>query len=193
LAAAVPRADHDHLVSAMPLVVAGLLVVAAWLELSTPTAIALGSIVVMILVATLVSVAVTARHEVRRRDLPHLRLLPVRRQSGTWPDETETLRSVAGDDVFILRRDAPFFYLAGQIRNPTPYDYPLAPTFGPDGQAEVITEIASGAVRWICYPGPAGGPLAPAELERFMEGLSSIASTPVGSLYDASQKALGGC
>ncbi|GMQ86399.1 MAG: hypothetical protein BMS9Abin07_1976 [Acidimicrobiia bacterium] len=183
LLVAFPRADYNHLVAAMPLVLAGLSLIAMWSGLSMAGVTVAGAVVAVVLVAGLLTAALAPRYTEFRRDLAHLKLLPVPRQRGTWPDDTAALRAVAGDEVFVLRPDASFFYLAGRLRNPTPYDYPLASTFGPHGQERVAAEIVSGAVRWVCQPGPIGGPLAPVRLEQLIAGMTPVADTPVGSLY----------
>jgi hypothetical protein len=120
-----------------------------------------------------------------RRDLPRLRLLPVMMQGLVWPDDTESVVRTAGNEVFVLRRDAPYFYLSGRLENPTPYDYPLATTFGPHGQATIAAAINTGRLRWVCYPGPFGGRLAPTQLEELMGDRTPVTSTALGGLYDS--------
>jgi hypothetical protein len=182
---AFPRADFYHLVGTTPLVVLGATLVLASAAIPAAAIALVGLALVLVLIAG-GWIATRALHEVEfRRDLPHLRLLPVLRQGGVWPDDTEDLRAVTDEEVFLVRPDAQYFYLAGRVRNPTPYDYPLASTFGPDGQRRVVEAIRSGAVRWVCYPGPMRGPLAPVEIEQTLAAMTPVVQTPVGDLYTA--------
>ena len=192
LATAFPRADYHHQVAAMPLVLLGMLLLVA--RIAPPDAALAAAAVVLgvVLAATLAASVSLARRSSVRRDLPRLRLLPVTRQGTVWPDETEAVRETAGNEVFVLRSEAPFFYLAGQLENPTPYDYPLASTFGPHGQAALAEAITSGAVRWVCYAGPFTGPLAPTELEELMVVMTPVEQTPIGGLYETAVNAAAG-
>ncbi len=185
LAVAFPRADHAHRVAAMPLVLLGMVLVISWIN--PPFAVLAAATVILggILAATLAASVMVTRRLMVRRDLPRLRLLPVTKHRNAWPDDTEAVREVAGDEVFLLRPDASFFYLAGQLENPTPYDFPLASTFGPHGQDAIAAAISSGGVRWVCYPGPYGGPLAPTRLEQLIDAKAPVSQTPIGGLYNS--------
>ena len=185
LAVAFPRADHAHQVAAMPLVLLGMLPIVAWI--TPPTAVLAGVAVVLggVLAATLAASVLVVRSAMVRRDLPRLRLLPVMMQGLVWPDDTESVVRTAGNEVFVLRPDAPYFYLSGRLENPTPYDYPLVVTFGPHGQATIAAAINTGGLRWVCYPGPSGGRLAPTQLERKMDQRAPIEQTSIGGLYDS--------
>ena len=62
---------------------------------------------------------------------------------------------------------AGFYYLSAGIRNPTPFDYPLATAFGVNGEQAVITAIAEGRITHVCWqywPWV----LRPASLEEFV-------------------------
>lgn len=119
------------------------------------------------------------------QDLPHLRWTPVPRTDAAHaPTAGAMLRSITGGSVFLLRPDAAVWYLAGDLRNPTPYDYPYASVFGPDGQRETVDAIRRGAVAWVCLPRPIAGPLAPVELQDFvLDEMTLVAETPAGGLY----------
>lgn len=175
LASALFRADLPHVQSVLPL---ALLAVA----LTTPLVeqrwgVDLGPALGVALVgAGLIGAAVPAEAEWRRRraivehdPVPHLHGLPV--PSRLAPDlaaGARALREATGGDVFVLRPDAGFWYVAGDLENPTPFDYPLASTFGPHGQQDVVDAIAAGRVRWVCFPGPTDGGLRPALLETYV-------------------------
>jgi hypothetical protein len=181
LAGVYPRADRSHVVAAIPAVVAGCGLAAA----SAPTQawLVAGVVALVTLIAGVAGRVAMTRRQTIRRDLPRLRLLPVPHPVGAWPDETGQVRSAADDRVMVLRPDAALFYLAGGLENPTPYDYPYASTFGRHGQAEVIQQIRSGRVPWVCRSMPADDPLAPRELMAFVnDHMTEAAATPIGSL-----------
>lgn len=95
-----------------------------------------------------------------------------------------TIRDMTGGAVFLLRPDAAVWYLVSDIRNPTPFDYPLASAFGPRGQAEVIESIASGSVVWCCLQPANFGALTPHALETYVrEAMDCVATTALGALY----------
>jgi hypothetical protein len=64
---------------------------------------------------------------------------------------SDRIREAAhGQPLFLLVGDAPLWYLGSGVTNPTRFDYPLASTFGRDGQAEVIESIRNGRVQRVC-------------------------------------------
>ena len=71
---------------------------------------------------------------------------PWTRQRG----ELEALRGSTRGDVFIVRSDASYFYLAGDLENPTPYDFAVRSDFGVNGERGVVKAIARGHPRWVC-------------------------------------------
>jgi hypothetical protein len=64
----------------------------------------------------------------------------------------EEIRRNVGPDrkVMILRLDAGFYYLAGDLRNPTRYHYPDAFEFGEDGLAAVRRGLRNQTIRFTC-------------------------------------------
>lgn len=95
------------------------------------------------------------------------------------------LAEVTGPRVFLLRADAALMYLVTDLRNPTPYDYPLASVFGPHGQCEVIAALASGRIRYCCWAPILGGPLTPTELEATVAALPVVATGEFGTVVSA--------
>ncbi len=70
------------------------------------------------------------------------------------------IRTVAGDRVFLVSWYAPAAYASGGLQNPTRYNYPLASAFPTSAQQQVISQISTGSIPWVCIA-DIGGPLAP--------------------------------
>jgi hypothetical protein len=118
------------------------------------------------------------------REVPHLRGLPVVRRTGLTSGELAELRERTEGRAFVLRPDAALWYLAADLRNPTPYDYPYASTFGPAGQGETIDAIRAGDVRWVCWPTVITGRLAPVELQDFIGSqMELVGPSAAGTLF----------
>lgn len=93
-----------------------------------------------------------------------------------YPEYVEEVRSRAerlkqytgGEPTFILNPSAAFYYLLTGMKNPTPYDFPLAGAFGRDGQAEIIENIQQGHIHYVCISPLGSDELAPVQLERYV-------------------------
>lgn len=196
LAGAFPRADLPHVQGLFPTALLAVLITwraaVAGLDWSPPPAAgwAVGAVLAAWTAVALV-VSLDTVHRVPAQgsgvdyELPHLRGVPVRRWGpGTGPRHGDALRTVTGGSVFLLRPDAAWWYLAAGLTNPTPYDYPYASVFGPDGQAQTIAAILRGDVRWVCLASPMEGRLAPVELQAFVQGsMEPVAETVAGVVY----------
>ncbi len=185
LAALWPRADGVHVRSSLPLWTAPAAVAADRLSPSLGVAWA-----ALVGVAGLVA-AVVAVVERRRTRLPDAAGTPFAGVN-PWPWDLEEvlaggeeLRGPTAGTVFLLRPDAAVWYLATGLRNPTPYDYPLASPFGPDGQRTLALNLGSGRVRFCCWKPAEAGALTPAELEAYVARLPVVATTRAGSLVSA--------
>jgi hypothetical protein len=176
LAACYPRYSHTHVLAVAPPVAMGV-----WLSLGITGAMATTALIIGCgcLVASLAGSVVSLAEEDVRWDVPGMRLLPVKRVSGVWPDATQDLVDTVGSEVFLLHPYASAFYLSGSLYNPTPYDYPMASTFGPDGQTEVIDSIRNGRIRWVCHQ-PMRGPSTPVDLQDFVSSLAAVAECGLG-------------
>jgi hypothetical protein len=191
LAGLVPRADAPHVQAAVP--VAVLAVFSSALAGPAPPAslVALAGIIAVpaTLVALVLSIDTVHRipfaPDQVDREVPHFRRLPVaRRVPGRSPSDGHELRAQTDGRVFLLRPDAAFWYLAGDLRNPTPFDYPYASVFGPRGQTDVVRDIERGAIRWVCLAEPMVGRLAPDELQSFVSSsMDAVTDTAAGTLY----------
>src|SRR5439155_21214513 len=74
-------------------------------------------------------------------------------------DDVRSLRALTGGSVFIVRSDAAFYYLAGALRNPTPYDFAARRDFGRGGERGVFDLLEHDRVRFACVPDD--GPVPP--------------------------------
>ncbi|MDH3731460.1 MAG: hypothetical protein OES13_10135 [Acidimicrobiia bacterium] len=177
-----PRCDAPHVAAATGLALPGLWLVAeaaGILDGASPTAAAVLSAA---LVAGLAGVVSRSRRATLRRDVPRCKGLPVSRHRGVWPDQTDDLRAKTGGTVMVLHDAASFFYLSGSLINPTPYDYPYASTFGPNGQATTIEGITSGRIGAVCR-GEMDSNLAPHELLAFVDTMRHVGDTPQGAVF----------
>jgi hypothetical protein len=180
-----PRADGVHVRSSLPLWAAAGLVAADRLAVS------LGVAWAAVLGLAGVLSAVLAVVERRGTSLPDAAGAPF---SGVnpWPWDLaevvaggEELRGLTGGTVLLLRPDAAVWYLATGLRNPTPYDYPLASPFGPDGQQVLVDNLRSGRVRYCCWKPAEAGALTPHVLEAYVATLPVVARTRAGTLVSA--------
>jgi len=185
VAALWPRADEVHVRSSLPLWTAP--AVAAADRLAPVLGVAWA---VLVATAGLVS-AVLAVAERRATAVPAPTGTPFDGVNA-WPWDLaemmaggEELRRLTGGTVFLLRPDAAVWYVATGLRNPTPYDYPLASPFGPDGQQVLASNLASGRVRYCCWAPSLAGALAPTYLEEYVATLPVLAHTRAGALVTA--------
>ncbi|HSX37788.1 MAG TPA: hypothetical protein VLE95_03045, partial [Chlamydiales bacterium] len=51
--------------------------------------------------------------------------------------------------IFFLSPFAGFYYLALEIPNPTPFDFPFVTAFGKKGEMEVISQLARGEIQLV--------------------------------------------
>jgi hypothetical protein len=185
LASLWPRADEVHVRCSLPLWTAP--AVAAADRLSPALGMAWAGLVAG---AGLVSAALAVA-ERRSARLPASSGTPFDGVS-SWPWDLQEvlaggqeLRRLTRGRVFLLRPDASVWYLATGLRNPTPYDYPLASTFGPDGQQTLSANLASGRVRFCCWAPSNAGRLTPTHLEEYAASLPVVAHTRAGALVTA--------
>lgn len=95
-------------------------------------------------------------------------------------------REIAGRRILVLRSDAAQWYLALDLRNPTAYDYPLASTFGSDGQQVVAQRLRRGDVEWCLFAPIDRGPLTPSVLEEAVRSrMEPVLDTALGVLLRA--------
>lgn len=89
--------------------------------------------------------------------------------AGNWRDlrgETAELTGRIGTDrkVFIVSLEAASYYLIGDLRNPTRFDYPDAFEFGAGGVAEVKAALVNYTINFTCISRTYSPELEPAQL-----------------------------
>ncbi len=103
-------------------------------------------------------------------DLPHFRYLylPAAEIAGYKSDIQALKAEAEKGPVLILFSDASRLYLLSDIRNPTPFDYPLITAFGVNGEADTIKAISEKRIRTVCLK-KVYWILAPYRLDNFVE------------------------
>lgn len=170
---AVPRADH--VVWAVPLPIALLTASAMhltrpWHELRPALAASLRSMTLGFVAAwaalALVGDAIEARDFER---VPSGPLAGALLHAGNWRDlrgETTELAGRIGTDrkVFIVSLEAASYYLIGDLRNPTRFDYPDDFEFGAGGVAEVKAALVNYTINFTCISRTYSPELEPEQL-----------------------------
>lgn len=102
--------------------------------------------------------------------LPHVRgaLLPVTFLE-SMRTQSESLKAADDGSLFIASPSAGLYYLVTEIKNPTPFDYPLVTAFGKDGQAQVIAAIQQQQIRSVCLTRLGSYYLKPSLIEDFVQ------------------------
>lgn len=176
-----PRVDNHHLIYAIPELLIGL--VYAWHRLRPCIAkrwdylvraglvLWLGAGMCFMLMYPYIKIA---SGNYQPSTLPHFRgaLIDVSLQNEIYTN-VKILKEIAkSDQPFLLSPYAGFYYLVAGLKNPTPFDYPLATAFGRNGESEVIAAISRRQIRTVCldYRGLSHLTLLRAEvLERFVQ------------------------
>jgi hypothetical protein len=163
LLAALPSAGPQHVTEVMPLLLAATASAVGIARLA-PTdagvghALIAGVLVLLVVwlgfgITTISSRAIDGLtgYDGAGSALPHLGGSPFLASDarGTSRDVSE-LRRLAGGRVFIIRADAAYYYLSGNLSNPTPYDFPVQSDFGGAGQRGVIDLVAHHRIPWVC-------------------------------------------
>jgi hypothetical protein len=85
-------------------------------------------------------------------NLPHFTgaVNELRFETDTRSQAQTLIAEVGGGQLFFLTPKASFYYLVTDLRNPTPYDYPISFVFGAQGQQEVIGALKEGRIDFVC-------------------------------------------
>jgi len=173
-----PRFDLYHVLGTLPVFLFALVILTSviWKQrlAQAPGArvwvLAVGAALALALVGQLVLPVVRlARGDLVLALRPHFRgaLLPA-----SWVQKAELqaprLRALASNSPgFLLSPFAGFWYLAADIQNPTPFDYPMSTAFGRHGEEQVVHALENGHIGWVCWQ-EGSWPLKPQRLERYL-------------------------
>jgi hypothetical protein len=180
LAALVPRATPGHVAAAAPLLVTGPSIAwrvghpagpnVPWSRLAAGTAAAGLAIGFGALVARSTQGLVGDHVPLR-----HFAAIPNdRRQATRLRSELRALRRATRGRVFIVKTDAGFLYLVGDLSDPVPFDIPERTDFGPGDENDAIRAIQRNHLAFVCLregavresrPHP---PLTPVKVERYV-------------------------
>ena len=164
LGCAAPDFAPQHTTEAVPLLLGTSVMLVAW---ARPFAfvtnrgrhILLGAAVAVLAIATIGLYTngrrpvVTAADRVVAAQLAHFdgTLISDKNQTHLRADFAD-LRADTHGSVFIVEAQAAFYYLAGGLRDPTPFDFPARTDLGPGGQRGVLTLLHRTHTRWVCLP-----------------------------------------
>jgi hypothetical protein len=180
---AVPRADHVTWVAPVPLT----LLVASASHLARPAfrtfpraaaggqALCVGFALMWLVLASVGEVR--AARDFRR--VPGGPFAGALLAAGQWQEidgAAKELRSRIGADakVLILSQEAGLLYMAGGMRNPTPYDYPDAFEFGAGGLARVKAALVNYTINYTCISRRYGPGLEPVRVIAAVQARSRL-------------------
>jgi hypothetical protein len=180
---AAPDFGPQHVTEAVPLLLGVSVVLLVWTRPFARATALPWRLVLVPVAASLVVVAVSVSAYARRprvaptdhvvnASLAHFdgTMISARNEVSLRADLAD-LRADTHGSVFIVRAQAAFYYLAGGLRDPTPFDFPAVTDFGSGGQRGVLTLLRRTHTRWVCLPAPPrprtrSSSTAPLELER---------------------------
>jgi hypothetical protein len=180
LASLFPRPTSTHIAGAVPLLIVGPLLAwrighrterrVQWSRLAAGTAAAALVLGLGALLARSIE-GLTGDHG----SLRHLAAIPVApRQAARLRSELGRLKAATGGRAFILKADAGYLYLVGDVSDPTPFDIPERSDFGPGDEGDAIRAIDRNGVRFACLHPDSGrrrsqrAPLSPLRVERYV-------------------------
>lgn len=171
--AILPRADAAHVDYMAPVLLVGgwyaLHLLARALAPSRLRLVAIAAAVVLV-PGVLVRAAWPALQVVdggaRLSTLPQARgvLIDPGREETMRETSREIARAAEDGPLFLATREAGFYYLLADVRNPTPFDFPLATAFGRTGQDELVADIKRGELATVCLGITRAGDLTPFRL-----------------------------
>ena len=118
--------------------------------------------------------------------IPHFR--GIRAPRGEYDalvhESTRLAVMAAGQPIFLVGPNTGFHYLAANLSNPDPFDYPYASTFGRTGQQDVIRRIESGRINSVFLFAAPMGRQTPQTLHDFVKrAMTPGAQETFGALY----------
>jgi hypothetical protein len=163
---AAPDFGRQHVTEAVPLLLGGSVVLIAWARPSMRVTdrwcrMGLASTAAVLVIAA-VSLCADARRPVVHSgdrvvaaNLAHFEgtMISAKNEALLRADLAD-LRADTHGSVFIVEAQAAFYYLAGGLEDPTPFDFPARTDLGPGGQSGVLRLLRRTHTRWVCLPNP---------------------------------------
>ncbi len=183
VAAAAPRFDLDHLRVAVPACVCALALLAWRWKLPHPAAWLAAPALLFAVYEYGAPLAAIPAGESKLVALPHYRF--VFAQAGQVDEiarRSDALKHAAqGGGLYLQSSRAGILYLLTGLRNPTPFDYPLASAFGRAGQQRLIRDFErpNSACAWVETNEHAE--LAPVELIRYLHSSRRLRTAAAGA------------
>ena len=180
-----PRADISHVSFVVPTVVVGGLYAARMLVSEAHLRVAAVVLLVVFVPAALARgagpVVQLAQGTTVLSSLPHTRgVSPSTPRSKTRSAAPRTRSPPSPAQVFLATSEAGILYLVSGVENVTPYDYPLATTFGRDGEEQLAAEIEQGRFAAVCVNFASETDMVPRRLVEAIEG-SLVPGEDLGS------------
>jgi hypothetical protein len=171
-----PRADFPHLIYVLPELFIG--AVYAWHSIRgslrrrgrTRTLLAVWLFGGLILVFG-VPLKEILSHDLKKSTFPHFRGVFVEsEEKDVVSDRLQKIEKAIPKDepLFFLTPYAGFYYLLTERKNPTPFDFPIIPELGMQGQNEVVSAIQRRQIPYVCLEHESWR-LTPAQLEEFVQ------------------------
>jgi 4-amino-4-deoxy-L-arabinose transferase-like glycosyltransferase len=173
VASVYPRADISHVSFVVPMVVVGALFAARSLvsepRLRTAALVLLVVFAPAALARGLGPVVQLAQDTTTLSSLPHTRGVAIEPAVEERLALTADALAAEPGPVFLATSEAGILYLVSGVENVTPYDYPLATTFGNDGEERLAQEIEQGRFAAVCLNFSAETDLMPNRLVEAIE------------------------
>lgn len=172
-----PRADSAHLADAAPVSVVAIAYAASRWAGAFPRAqpavlaAALGGLGLAVAAIVGWALLVLVSPDYGALAAPHFGGVPLPAHTRTaMAAEVAALGALPPDrlPVLLLSPDAGFGYLSTGLRNPSPFDYPVATAFGRRGQAATVAALETGRIASVCRSPAIDQPLRPVELDSFV-------------------------
>ncbi|MBN1148579.1 MAG: hypothetical protein JXA78_15070 [Anaerolineales bacterium] len=105
-------------------------------------------------------------------NLPHFRAILLEKSfiEKTHSEADKLVQAAESKPIYLFMQKAGYYYLVAGLENPTPYDLPLAPALGLNGESEIIAAIENQAIQYVCMQSLGNHPRKPQKLEDYVTG-----------------------
>ncbi|MEO0130718.1 MAG: hypothetical protein ABIK76_03400, partial [candidate division WOR-3 bacterium] len=189
-----PRADYSHLIYAVPTLLIGTIWIIreiweSWQKPRKQKKVISYSVLTIGIFCVLLKLCIPVLLLIQERlvisSLPHFRGPFISRQFQIQTlREMENLKAIGQHyTIFLLTPHAGFYYVLTDINNLTPFDFPLATSFGLNGEGEVIKAIKERSIEAVCWKAWQWR-LSPTKIEAFIkQDLTPVSDLKACTLY----------